>query len=197
MNAVEVARRSDARAASGRSTPLGEVGRILRRRWWQILIMFVLIVAAVAAYTLTKPKQYETHMKILVKNERANMVVSAGINAQSSPPTEVSETEINTEIELLNNNDLLRQVVTASGLEEKGSTGGASQGERRELALQQASNRLQRDLKILPVRKTDVIEVDYTAGSSKQAVAVLQHLASAYLEAHLRVHGTPGTYKFF
>src|SRR3954470_4163531 len=88
----------------GGRTPLGEIGAILVRRKWQILIMFFLIVGAVATVTFMMPKQYETRMKILVRNERANMIVSAGINT-SSPPREVSEAEINTEIELLNNND--------------------------------------------------------------------------------------------
>ena len=47
------------------------------------------------------------------------------------------------------------------------------------------------------MRKADIIEVDYTAGDPRQAVAVLRQLAASYLEAHLRVHGTPGTHEFF
>ena len=91
----------------GRDVPLEEIRAILSRRKWQILVTFLLIVTSVAAVTFLMPKQYEAHMKILVKNERADMVVSAGSNAQSSFQGEVSETQINTEIELLNSDDLL------------------------------------------------------------------------------------------
>jgi uncharacterized protein involved in exopolysaccharide biosynthesis len=191
MNSIE-----GARTAERGRTLLGEIGAILLRRKRQILIVFFLIVAAVAAVTLTMPKQYETRMKILVRNERASMIVSAGVNT-SSPPREVSEAEINTEIELLNNNDLLREVVTASGLAALEKTDGIPPARRRQVALGNAVSRLRHDLNILPVRKADIIEVGYTAGNPHQAVAVLRQLAVSYLEAHLRLHGSPGTHEFF
>jgi len=192
MNSIIVARNAEVG-----TPPRGEIGAILSRRKWQTLIMFVLIVAVVTVATLRMPKQYKTRMKILVKNERANMVVSAGINAPPAPPREVSETEINTEIELLNSNDLLHQVVTASGLGKLEITGGTSAGQRQQLALENAVKRLQHELKISPVRKSNVIEIKYTAGNPHQAVAVLRQLAVSYLEAHLRVHRDPGTHEFF
>ena len=42
-----------------------------------ILNTFVVVVAAVVAGTFLLPKQYESRMKILVKNERADPIVSA------------------------------------------------------------------------------------------------------------------------
>jgi uncharacterized protein involved in exopolysaccharide biosynthesis len=197
MKFIDVARTDVARNAEIRSAPLGEIAAILSRRKWQILIMFIAIFAVVAVTTFMTPKQYESHMKILVKNDRANMVVGPGTNAQSSQPGEVSETELNTEIELLNSSDLLQQVVTASGLVTPGATGTATPAERQQLALQVAVNRLQGDLKIWPVKKTNIIEVWYTTGAPRRAVGVLQQLAASYLEAHLRIHGTPGSHEFF
>ena len=97
----------------------------------------------VAVGTFKIPKQYEAHMKILVKNERADMVVSAGSNAQSSYQGEVNETQINTEIELLNSEDLLRQVAVASGLERLEPRGGESSGDRGPVTVEKAVRRLQ------------------------------------------------------
>ncbi len=77
-----------------------------------MLTVFLLVFGGVAAATLWMPKQYETHLKILVKNERADMLVTAGSNSGSGNLGEVSETQINTEIELLNSQNLLQQVVT-------------------------------------------------------------------------------------
>ena len=177
--------------------PLGEIRAILSRRRWQILITFLLVITGVAVVTFLMPKQYEAHMKILVKNERADMLVSAGSNSQSSYQGEVSETQINTEIELLNSDDLLRQVAVSSGLDKLENPGATPLADRQQVALEKAVRRLQHDLKISPVRKADIIEVDYTAKNPQQAVAVLRQLAASYLEAHLRVHGTPGTHEFF
>src|SRR5437588_10228408 len=106
----------------GISSPLGEIGAILLRRKWQILITFFLIVVGITAKTVITPKLYQARMKILVKNDRAGIVVSASSNDQSLFPGEVSETQINTEIELLSNNDLLSQVAIASGLAGKDKT---------------------------------------------------------------------------
>ena len=81
---------------------LKDIGAILFRRRREILMTFVLTVAVVVAGTFAMPKQYEARMKVLVKNERADMVVSPDRNGTSGYRGEVSEAQINSEIELLN-----------------------------------------------------------------------------------------------
>lgn len=174
-----------------------DVAAILYRRKWQITITFVLVVAGVTVGTLLMPKQYESSMKILVKNERADTVVTADSNSGSGYRGEVSETQINTEIELLDSKDLLQQVVIKCGLERLEQSGASPESERRPVAIEKAVLRLQRDLKISPVRKADIIQVDYSGSDPRQTAAVLRELAESYLEAHLKVHATPGTYEFF
>ena len=191
MNSLEI------RNVDAKNSPLGQIGGILSRRKWQILILFSVIVAAVAVTTFCIPKQYEARMKIFVKNERANIVVGPGATAQSAPPGEVSETGINTEIELLRSYDLLRQVVIASGLDKPVATGKNAPAELRELAIQNAVGSLRQGLSISAARKADIIDVAYTAGTPRQAVTVLRQLSASYFETHLRVHGTPGTLEFF
>jgi uncharacterized protein involved in exopolysaccharide biosynthesis len=136
-------------------------------------------------------------MKIFVKNFRADMVVSGASTAQTSPPSEVSEARINTEIELLGSNDLLRQVAIASKLARLESAKGSAPGDQQQFQLEMAVARLHRDLKISPVRKADIIELNYVANDPHQVITVLTQLASSYLEAHVRIHGSPGTYEFF
>jgi uncharacterized protein involved in exopolysaccharide biosynthesis len=181
---------------AGDSVTLADITAVLARRKWQIATAFFLVIALVAGVTFTTPKQYESHMKILVKNERADTIVSAGNGEGSGYHGEVSETEINSEIELLNSSTLLRRVVTACGLDrlDKASAGSS---DRMAVALERATQRLQRDLNISPVRKANVIQVDYSARDPRQAAAVLRQLAEYYLEEHLKVHGTPGSYRFF
>jgi uncharacterized protein involved in exopolysaccharide biosynthesis len=173
------------------------IAAILVRRKWQVAITFVTIGAAVTAGTLMLPKQYETHTKILVKNERADMVVTAGSSSGAGYRTEVSEEQINTEIELLNSVDLLQQVVLKCGLERLEPLEGPLTRERLPIAIERAVVRLQRELKVSPVRKANVIEIKYAAKNPRLAAEVLQQLTEYYLEAHLKVHATPGTYEFF
>ena len=77
------------------------MGAVLVRRKWQVLTTFAVVMMLVTIVTLRMPKQYETRMKILVKNGRADTVVST---ASAPPPgykDAVSEEQINTELELL------------------------------------------------------------------------------------------------
>src|SRR6266700_4411226 len=104
--------------------PLKDITATLVRRKWLITITFFAIVAGVTTNTLRLPKQYEAHMKILVKNERAQMVVAADTTIGSGYRGEVSEAQINTEIELLNGDNLLGQVVTKCRLERLDNSSG-------------------------------------------------------------------------
>ena len=69
--------------------------------------------------------------------------------------------------------------------------------ERHAIAIEKAVKRLERDLTVSAVRKANIIQVEYVDKVPRRAVAVLSTLAEGYLEAHLKVHGTPGTYEFF
>jgi uncharacterized protein involved in exopolysaccharide biosynthesis len=179
------------------SVPPSYVAAILVRQKWQILIVFVLVIGGTAVATFLMSKQYETRMKILVKNERADVIVSADRNSESDFRGEVSETQINSEIELLNSNDLLKEVVTKVGLAQRELSNGSASVASSPVAMDKAMARLQQNLKISPVRKANIIQVEYTDRDPHMAVTVLQQLAESYLEMHLRVHGTPGTYQFF
>jgi uncharacterized protein involved in exopolysaccharide biosynthesis len=168
-----------------------DIAPVLRRRRLQILATFILVTAGVVAGTLAMPKQYEAHMKVLVKNERPQMVITPDRNDRADYRGEISEAEINSEIELLTSNNLLQQVVTTSGLDRRQPAPDASS------AVERAVKRLERNLKVTPVRKSNVILVQYTDTDPRQAVAVLARLSDFYLEQHLKVHGSPGTYEFF
>jgi uncharacterized protein involved in exopolysaccharide biosynthesis len=176
---------------------LKDLTAILDRRKRLILTVFVLVVAGVAGGTLLTPKQYETRMKVLVKNERADMIVSPDSNGSSGYHGEVSEAEINSEIELLTSNNLLQQIVEKCGLDRLREVAAPLPAEGQAVAMERAVKRLGRDLKVSPVRKANIILVEYADTNPHRAVAVLSQLADLYLEEHLRVHGTPGTYEFF
>lgn len=144
-----------------------------------------------AAISLLLPKQYESSMKVLVKSERADLVVSPEANPAAAPRGEVTESQINSEIELLTSSELLADVVNRCQLAKERKDDG------REIAVEKAIRQLRKNLKIAPARKADIINVAFTADSPKRAASVLSQLATSYLEMHLRVHRTAGTQDFF
>jgi uncharacterized protein involved in exopolysaccharide biosynthesis len=175
-------------ARSSRPVPLSYVTAAMRRQRWLALSVFFFVVTAAGVITILMPKKYTAQMKVLVKNARPSRVVSPEPSGAEASPSDVGESQINSEIELMNTNELLSKVVRNCNLAKAGSDG---------LAVEKAVVKLARNLKIAPVRKANIIQVEYTSTDPRIAVAVLRQLSSLYLDAHLRLHGSPGTHQFF
>ena len=93
-------------------------GALFRRRAL-VLSIFLIVVVGTAIVTFLLPNKYESRTKILVKNQRVDVAITAEQTGGAPPPTvenEVSENQINSEIELLTSKDLLTQVVKECGL---------------------------------------------------------------------------------
>lgn len=170
-----------------------------RQRLWGAIFLTVLIVAGVASLFLSS--QYKCRMEILVNRERLDPMVTAQATNQTpiSPPA-VTEEEINSEVELLQSPDLLKETVLANGLQEeekKKLTSLLMPRQQEEWYVAKAVKTLSKKLDIEVVRKTNVIEVSYKSGDPQIAYGVLTKLASLYMQKHLAVHRPQGSYDFF
>jgi uncharacterized protein involved in exopolysaccharide biosynthesis len=165
------------------------------RRKWLAIGVFLAIAAVTVLLVLVLPNQYQSRMKILVKNARADVVITPGLtNPTDVRNSEVTETQINSEIALLTSKDLLQQVVKENALAREASSAFWSG---QVPPAEQAVHQLEKDLEIIAVKKADIIEVTYTASSPETAAAVLESLANLYLDKHLKLHRPPGTQEFF
>jgi uncharacterized protein involved in exopolysaccharide biosynthesis len=173
---------------------LRETATTLFRRKWLLGGVFFSIAAVTIFLALVLPNQYQSRMKILVKNARADVMITPGRSNPSDVNSEVTETQINSEIALLTSKDLLEEVVQQNGLERQ--TAAALWNDQVPPA-ERAVQQLEKDLDIAAVKKADIIEVTYTARSPETAASVLQSLANLYLDKHLKLHRPPGTHEFF
>ncbi len=183
--------------SSSLSPELKKVGDALLRRKVVFLSIFFGVFLAATAYVVSMPKKYEAEMKLLVKNERQELVISPDSNTNTVHSAEPSETDINSEIEMLRSSDVLRTVALKTGLAkpEPGSVQAA--GEVSPVSLDKALIGLEHDLSISPVKKSNIIDITYSSKNPEVASALLRNLADVYLESHLKLHGAPGTYAFF
>jgi len=83
-----------------------------------VLLTFLSLVLGTILGIIFLPKDYEAKMKILVKRERVDAAVSPGRDAALANPGDVTEEELNSEVELLNSRDLLEKVVVSCNLQE-------------------------------------------------------------------------------
>jgi uncharacterized protein involved in exopolysaccharide biosynthesis len=171
----------------------------LFRRKWMVLIIFLTVLTGTVLVTLVSPDKYESRTKILVKNQRVDVAITAANSAAPSilGEAEVTENQINSEIELLTSKDLLTQVVNECGLA-KATQGLFSRTPAPEaVRVERAVNQLAKDLVITPARKANIISVSYASNSAELSAKVLKRLGELYLEKHLKLHHPEGASDFF
>ena len=180
------------------SITLRDVVAVLFRQRRVLLVSFVLILLAVAIWGALKPA-YKAEMKLLVRRGRVDPIVTSQSNAPAQiVQEEITESELNSEVELLNSQDLLRKVVLATGSQTKqGSWRSVFSRPSEEVSVAMAVRQLGTQIKIEPLMKTDMISVSLESSDPKWAAHVLNSLASLYLEKHLAVHRPDGEFTFF
>ena len=104
---------------------------------------------------------------------------------------------MNSELEMLHNDDILRSVVIGSGLATKSSWLSSFRNKSREIKIEKAVERLAGTLNVQPVRKSRVITISYSSHEASLSAAVLRELAGAYVKKHTEMRRPSGQQTFF
>lgn len=186
-------KKAPASILSVKTLSLRDVAVVVFRHKWMILLTFATTAVAALMLALFMPDQYESRVKILVKKIRVETPLSGERTDSSLDSSEISESQINSEISLLKSRDLLEQVVKNTNLAQDEAADGKPTAQDTEKAIY----RLEKDLQIAAAKKANVIEVNYTSKSPEVAAAVLKQLSDLYLDKHIKLHSPPGTHEFF
>lgn len=162
------------------------------------LISFAVVFVATLVYGLATPA-YQAKMKVLVRRGRVDPVVTpAPTPSPEFERQEVSEEELNSEVELLRDEEILRTVVRDVALDtEEHSWLRFWENNEPEVKEERAVRKLGKRLDVEPIRKTTLISITYDSPEPRKAAKVLQCLAKAYLERHQQVHRPSGEFRFF
>jgi uncharacterized protein involved in exopolysaccharide biosynthesis len=161
------------------------------------LVCFILIFLAVVLYGLIAPP-YQSEMKVLVRRGRVDPVVTSTPSQAEFEREGVTEEELNSEVELLHDDEILRTVVRHAGLISEGQSWFWSLlGDNEDRQLARAVRRIDKRLTVEAVKKATLITVSYKSSDPAQAAKVLHSLAGAYLERHEQLHRPSGEFKFF
>jgi len=149
---------------------------------------FALVFVALMLYALLSPR-YESHFKVLLRRGRSDPVASpqSASMADFSRP-QISEEELNSEVELLRDEGLLRSVVEASGLVPAHAAANVKE---------RAVRTLGRALNVDALRKSNLIEVRFRDSDPQEAAHVLTALSDAYVQKHLELQRPSGELPFF
>src|SRR5260370_19958176 len=151
-------KQSQARKAeeSGSAT-LRELATVLFRQGILFTGVSGLVFALAIVYACAGAS-YRAHARVLVRRARADPPVTA---QQNAPPdfsrVEVTEEELNSEVELLNDNDVVRRVVEANDLAAHDWLGWLRRDATESARVERAAKRLAGVLKIDPIKNTHPI----------------------------------------
>jgi uncharacterized protein involved in exopolysaccharide biosynthesis len=156
------------------------------------LVLGIAVLYAIAGTT------YQAKMKVLIRRGRADAPVSAVENAPLDlTRTAVSEEELNSEVQLLRDDEVLRGVVEQTGVGGRDWFHFLRLGETKAQRVEREARRLGKAIKVEPIKRTNLIAVTYQAADPSRAAQVLRSLADVYLEKHMAVHRPTGEGEFF
>jgi uncharacterized protein involved in exopolysaccharide biosynthesis len=179
------------------SPTMRELAMVLFRQGKMFVAVSGVVFILAVTYALAGAT-YRAHLRLLVRRGRADPPVTAQPNA---PPdfsrVEVTEEQLNSEVELLKDNDVLRRVVRANDLGAQDWLRWFRPHEEQAAREERAAKTLSNRLEVETIKKTDLIAVSYDASDPRVAAQVLKSLAGIYLEKHMEVHRPSGQLRFF
>ena len=179
------------------SVSLRDILAILFRQRRLILVCFLAVMTAGFLHALFSAR-YQAHMRVLVRRGRVDPVVTASPGQSLLLQQEyISEEQLNSEAELLRDQEMIRSVVSSLGLAKSSGwvqwVWPSTEEQRTEAATRRAAKRLV----VTPIRKTSLIDLSYSSADPEQASAFLKALGRAYLDRHQRVRRPSGQFQFF
>jgi uncharacterized protein involved in exopolysaccharide biosynthesis len=179
------------------SPTVREVAMVLFRQGKFFLAVSGLVLVLAVLYAVAGAS-YRAHLRILVRRGRSDPPATAQPNAPLDfSRVEVTEEELNSEVELLKDDDVLLNVAGTNDLAAHDWLRWFRPHEDRAARVERAARKLSNQLNVEAIKKTNVISVSYDASDPALAAHVLQSLAAVYLEKHIEVHRPGGQLHFF
>ena len=181
---------------------------VLFRHKWKIVLFFFAVVITVTVVTFLTPEIYRSDAKLLVRLGRENVTLDPTATGQVVSLNQTRESEIKSELEILMSRDLAEKIVDSIGamtflnppeevfgefirfLERLGLSSKLNDRDK-------AIEKVMRNLDIQMQRNSNIISISYEAKTRKLAQEVIERLIGYYLDKHINVHRTAGSYEFF
>jgi len=178
---------------SGQHSPTPrELAATLFRRPWLLASSFAFVLLTTMVIVLLSAR-YESHFKVLLRRGRFDPVASSQPTSMMDlTRPDITEEELNSEVELLRDQDLLKQIVTAAGLIPDDTPASERPAE-----IEHAVRKLERRLDVDSLKKSNLIQVSYKDTDPERAARVLSALATVYMNKHTNLQRPSGEIQFF
>jgi uncharacterized protein involved in exopolysaccharide biosynthesis len=192
---------------------------MLCRRWVVAVQVGLAAFGIVALGSLLLPPVYQSTAKVLVQSNRAQLLVSPGLQEDPNQPSAVNnpvtEEDLNSETELLYSPYLVRQALTGGPRPTSDSLVTRAVGLMQSIwslpvagydalhrvasptPLDVAAAKIEHHLAVSVIKRSNVIEIAFSSHDADWSRDFLSRLLSRYLELHARISHDPAAEKFF
>lgn len=157
------------------------------RRGRVFLLTFLMIFGAAVLLTLLMPRKYEADAKLMVQNVRSQSPLSTTPADRLIQQNEVSNTEVNSEVDLLQSQDVARRALDGGAA----PAGPTTEREQEDVLA------LERRLTVEAVHQTSLINLKLLGSSPGAAEQQLEAVLNAYFEARAGHGRSTGAADFF
>jgi polysaccharide biosynthesis protein PslE len=188
---------------SSRYATLRDWASIGFRRRRLIMTSFCgLLLGTILFSVLWAARYYESTMQIFVRQDRTDPQISAAQNAAVPNAQTVTPDVINSEIALLQGPDILRQVVSSCGLQNKSSISDvflpSDPARRTAIKVEKQARILAKKISVEAEKQADVIDVTYgRVGPPEVPACVLRNLSTLYFQKHALTYRPSGSFDVF
>jgi uncharacterized protein involved in exopolysaccharide biosynthesis len=175
---------------------------LLFRHWRVMTIAFVATLCGAILAAIFMPPKYAAHLKILVRRQRAEPVMTtSATGVRTISAEDVTDEEIDSEIELFRSEELLRKVVIECGLNQTKPDSWAARLEKwrptpPEIKLSKAVSRLRGAISADRVKKSSFIDLSYSSNDPQLSAKVVNLLGQLFAEKHVAMHRSAGQFEF-
>ena len=192
------------------SLTLHELLSIVFRQKRLVCVVFGCTFALLAVILFMQPNVYDAEMKILVKQNRVDPIVTPDPQSPYRMIGNPTEQDLISEAELLKSRDILEGAAIECHLTKPKPTvwafvpvvnafaGAPPKQPLYDLVtLSEAVRTLDQGIRAIPSEKSNLISVAYASPNPTLAACVLKAMARLYMDKHLAVHRPSGAFEFF
>jgi len=179
-----------------------DIFRVLRRRWKRTALLFLGFMGLIVLALIVWPRSYQSEGKLFVRQTVKHITQDpSATKGQSVYMQQSREFEINSIVEMLRSQALAEKVVDQIGpeviLDEAKEEETAADAVGKPTQRERAVLALSRSLEVSAPQESTVIDIHCQAASPELSQQIVDTLMNAYLEEHVRVNRTDGSYGFF
>jgi len=161
---------------------------ILFKHKWKIIILSLLGFTASAVVYLNRKPLYESQAKLLVRYVLNRNTVDP-FQSQMNPTGGPGDSIINTEIEILNSEDLAKAVAEAVGVDKLMPLSGGN------AKIEDGAGLISGQLNVAVAPGSNVVHINYSDADPELSVAVLGELVQQYFIKHLQIHRSANAFE--